>query len=56
MYDEVVDTEDVAAAFHWNVLLAVLKNELYIKHEAHGVSYMFQDLETFVRQWWTEIG
>ena len=52
---EVVDTEDVAEAFHWKVLLAVLKNELYIKHETHGVSYRFQDLETFVRKWWTEV-
>jgi hypothetical protein len=56
MNSEVVDTEDVGAAFHWKVLLAVLKNELYIKHETHGVSYRFQDLEAFVRKWWTEVG
>ena len=53
---EVVDTGDVATAFHWKVLLAVLKNELYIKHDTHGVSYRFQDLEAFVRKWWTEVG
>ena len=47
---------DVAAAFHWEVLLAVLRNELEIKHQTYGVDYQFQDLETFARKWWPENG
>jgi hypothetical protein len=43
---------EVAVAFHWKVLLAVLRNELGIKHQAYGVDYKFQDLETFARKWW----
>ena len=50
--DANTDDGDVATAFHWKVLLAVLKDELGIKHEGHGVDYKFQDLETFVRKWW----
>jgi hypothetical protein len=50
------DEVDVAAAFHWKVLLAVLKDELRIRHESNGVDYKFQDLETFVRKWWPEAG
>ena len=44
--------EDVAKAFHWQVLLAVLNNELFVEHNAHGVDYDFQDLESFLRKWW----
>lgn len=43
---------DVANAFHWQVLSATLNNELLVEHNAHGVSYEFQDLEKFVKKWW----
>ena len=44
---------DVAKAFHWQVLLALLNNELLIEHHAHGVRYEFQDLEKFLHKWWS---
>jgi hypothetical protein len=46
------DEGDVARIFHWQVLLAVLEDELRVDHNAHGVEFQFQDLEMFVREWW----
>ena len=51
MYEK-ENKDDVARAFHWQVLLAVLNNELLVKHNTHGVVYTFQDLETFLHKWW----
>ena len=48
------DKADVAKAFHWQVLLAVLNNDLFVEHNAHGVRYEFQDLDTFLRKWWRQ--
>lgn len=47
------DNGDVAKQFHWQVLSAVLKNELYVDHKTHGVRYEFQGLEMFLQKWWS---
>jgi len=52
-YDQ-EDKSDVANSFRWQVLLAILKDELYIEYEAHGVDYEFQSLEQFLVKWWSE--
>jgi hypothetical protein len=49
---EIEDKGDVARLFHWQVLLAVLEDELRVDHNASGVEFKFQDLEMFVREWW----
>lgn len=46
--------EHVAQAFRWQVLLAILKDELYVGHEAHGVNYKLQTLEEFLTKWWSQ--
>jgi hypothetical protein len=51
MYEK-EDKEDVAKAFHWQVLLAILNDELLVQHESHGVNYELQDIETFLCKWW----
>lgn len=50
---ELEDRGEVAKQFHWKVLSAVLKEELAIDHQAHGVKYEFQGLEMFVQKWWS---
>jgi len=42
----------VAQSFRWQVLLAVLKDELYVGHEGHGVNYKPQTLEEFLTKRW----
>jgi hypothetical protein len=51
MYEK-QDKADVANAFHWQVLSAVLNNELVVQHEAHDVKYEFRDLDQFICEWW----
>ena len=46
------DKADVAQSFRWLVLVAILKDELYVEHKAHGVKYEFQTLERFLIKWW----
>jgi hypothetical protein len=53
MYEK-EDKEDVAKAFHWQVLLAILNDELLVQHEAHGVNYELQGIETFLCKWWPQ--
>jgi hypothetical protein len=53
MYEK-ENKDDVARSFHWQVLLAVLNNELHVEHDAHGVMYKFQDLEKFLHKWWPQ--
>jgi hypothetical protein len=46
------DSGDVANSFRWQVLLAILNDELHVTHEAHGVKYTIDNLETFLLKWW----
>jgi hypothetical protein len=48
------DKADVAQSFRWLVLIAILNDELYVEHQAHGVKYEFQSLEAFLMKWWPE--
>ena len=48
------DKADVAQSFRWLVLVAILNDELYVEHKAHGVKYEFQSLENFLIKWWPE--